>query len=100
MAPDAPADWTSPEGELQAGIVFAFAQYVGKRARACFERAKERAIMAGIPVATRPPVGYRQREDRRLAPDPDVAPVIREVFERRAAGWGRPRSPSCFRRAE
>ena len=55
--------------------------------------------MAGIPVATRPPVGYRQREDRRLAPDPDVAPVIREVFERRAAGWGRPRSPSCFRRA-
>ena len=31
MAPDAPADWTSPAGELQAGIVFAFAQYVRKR---------------------------------------------------------------------
>src|SRR5262245_10626440 len=27
-APDAPSDWTSPEGELQAGIVFAFATYV------------------------------------------------------------------------
>ena len=32
-APDAPADWTTPEGELQAGIIFAFAQYVRSRAR-------------------------------------------------------------------
>src|SRR5688572_10776098 len=33
-APDAPADATSPEGELQLGIVFAFAQYTRSRARA------------------------------------------------------------------
>src|SRR5262245_52414448 len=33
-APDAPADWTSPEGELQAGFVFLLATYVRKRARA------------------------------------------------------------------
>src|SRR5215467_9889983 len=46
-APDAPSDWTSPEGELQAGIVFAFATYVRKRARAGFERAKENAIERG-----------------------------------------------------
>lgn len=87
-APDAPADWTSPEGELQAGIVFAFAQYVRTRARAGFERAKERAIMAGIPVATRPPVGYQRRDDRCLEPDPATAPTVREAFERRAAGEG------------
>lgn len=88
FAPDAPADWTSPEGELQAGIVFAFAQYVRKRARQGFERAKQRAIENGIPVHTRPPVGYRTRPDRRLEPDPDTAPVVREVFERRADGAG------------
>lgn len=87
-APDAPSDWTSPEGELQAGIVFAFAQYVRSRARTGFERAKERAIMEGIPVATRSPVGYRKRPDRRLEPDPVTAPVIREMFERRAAAAG------------
>jgi site-specific DNA recombinase len=87
-APDAPADWTSPEGELQAGIVFAFAQYVRKSARARFENAKANAIASGIPVATRPAVGYRQRADRRLEPDPKTAPVVREVFERRAAGAG------------
>lgn len=86
-APDAPSDWTSPEGELQAGIVFAFAQYVRKRARAGFERAKEQAIANGIPVA-RIPIGYRQRADRRLEPDPATAPLVRELFERRAAGAG------------
>jgi hypothetical protein len=87
-APDAPADWTSPEGELQAGIVFAFAQYVRKRARAGFERAKARAIADGIPVATRPPAGYRKRADRRLEPDPAAAPTVSEVFRRRARGAG------------
>jgi site-specific DNA recombinase len=87
-APDAPADWTTPEGELQAGIMFAFAQYVRQRARAGLERAKEQAIANGIPVATRPPVGYRQRGDRRLEPDPEIAPTIQTVFERRAAGAG------------
>jgi DNA invertase Pin-like site-specific DNA recombinase len=87
-APDAPSDWTTPEGELQAGIVFAFAQYIRSRARAGFERAKEQAIARGIPVHSRPAVGYRARPDRRLEPDPDVAPVVREVFERRARGEG------------
>lgn len=87
-APDAPSDWTSPEGELQAGIVFTFAQYVRKRARASFERAKENAVAQGIPIHSRPPVGYRKRADRRLEPDPKTAPVVRDVFERRAAGAG------------
>jgi DNA invertase Pin-like site-specific DNA recombinase len=69
-APDAPADWTSPEGELQAGIVFTFAQYVRKRARAGFERSKEQAIARGIPVELARPVGYVKGDDRRLEPDP------------------------------
>jgi DNA invertase Pin-like site-specific DNA recombinase len=91
-APDAPTDWTTPEGELQAGFVFLLATYVRKRARAGFERAKEQAIARGIPVNTRAAVGYRKRdaegEDRRLEPDPATAPIVREVFERRAQGAG------------
>ena len=87
-APDAPADWTTPEGELQGTIFFAFAAYTRNRARAGFERAKERAIGAGIPANPRAAIGLRKREDRRLEPDPEIAPVIRQVFERRAAGAG------------
>lgn len=87
-APDAPADWTTPEGELQAGILFAFAAYVRNRSRAGFERAKEQAIARGIPIHSRPPVGYRARPDRRLEPDPETAPVVAQMFELRAAGAG------------
>ena len=61
-----------------------------------FDAAKAGAIEHGIPVATRPAVGYRQREaapadgrkDRRLEHDPVAAPVVRQVFERRAGGAG------------
>jgi DNA invertase Pin-like site-specific DNA recombinase len=87
-APDAPADATSPEGELQLGIVFAFAQYVRSRARAGFARSQEQAIARGIPVNTRAAVGYVKGEDRLLARDPDTAPIVHEVFERRARGAG------------
>lgn len=87
-APDAPADWTTPEGGLQAGILFEFAAYVRKRAGAGFERAKQRAIEQGIPVHSRAPVGYRARPDRRLEPDPATAPVVLAVFEARARGAG------------
>src|SRR5262245_23103696 len=87
-APDAPSDWTSPEGELQAGIVFAFATYVRKRARAGFERAKERSIQNGVPVNRFAPIGYRKNAERKLEPDPLAAPLIREAFQMRAAGAG------------
>jgi DNA invertase Pin-like site-specific DNA recombinase len=86
-APEAPEDATTPEGELQLGMFMLVAQYQRKRARAGFQRAKERAILAGIPVGPTP-VGYRQKADRTLEIDPDIAPVVRELFERRAAGDG------------
>jgi hypothetical protein len=63
------------------------AQYQRKRARAGFARSIERAIHAGIPVGP-VPIGYRQRPDRTLEVDPETAPIVRELFERRAAGTG------------
>lgn len=87
-APDAPEDWTTPEGELQVGLIFEIATYMRKRARAGFERAKEQAIERGIPVHTRPAVGYRVGDGRRLEPDPETAPVVAEVFARRAERAG------------
>ncbi len=86
-APEAPEDMASPEGEMQLGVLLLVAQYQRKRARAGFERAKERATLAGIPVG-QVPVGYVQLPDRTLGPDPGLAPVIVELFERRAGGAG------------
>ncbi len=52
-----------------------------------FVKAKARAVRAGKGIA-RTPIGYLKNADQRLAQDPAVAPLIREVFERRAAGEG------------
>jgi DNA invertase Pin-like site-specific DNA recombinase len=87
-APDAPADMTTPEGELQVGFAFAVAQYQRQKARAGFARSQEQAIARGIPVHTRAPIGYRARADRRMEPDPKTAGYVRELFERRARGDG------------
>jgi DNA invertase Pin-like site-specific DNA recombinase len=86
-APDIPEDVTSPTGEFQFAILLSVARLYRRTAGARFASAKERAILAGIPVGP-VPIGYRQRADRRLEVDPDTAPVVREVFERRAAGEG------------
>lgn len=86
-APEAPEDVSSPEGELQLGMFLLIAQYQRKRAKAGFERAKERAIRAGIPVGPIP-LGLRAKEDRTLEPDPEHRGTIRELFERRSRGDG------------
>lgn len=86
-APNLP-DYTTADGEMLTTIQLAVDTGYRKRKREELERAKENAIAAGIPVATRAPTGYRKRADRRLEPDPEVAPVVREVFQRRAAGEG------------
>lgn len=85
-APDAPDDWTTPEGELQVGILFEFNAYMRKRAAVRLESAKERAIGLGIPVLKQAPPGYVIGPDRRLAPDPETGPVITRMFQMRAAG--------------
>jgi DNA invertase Pin-like site-specific DNA recombinase len=87
-APDAPDDWTTPEGELQVGIMFAFAQYVRKRQGHYFDRAKARAVANGVASNPRQAPGIRRRADRRLEPDPEVAPIMRAFFELRARGAG------------
>jgi DNA invertase Pin-like site-specific DNA recombinase len=86
-APNLP-DYTTADGKMLTTIQLAIDGGYRERKREEFERAKENAIKLGIPIHTRPPVGLRQRRDRRLELDPRTAPVIREVFERSAAGEG------------
>lgn len=87
FAPNLP-DYTTADGKMQTTIQLAIDAGYRERKGEEFERAKENAINNGIPVHTRPAVGYRARADRRLEPDPHVAALVRQVFERRAAGEG------------
>jgi site-specific DNA recombinase len=86
-APNLP-DYTTADGRMLATIQFAIDTGYLQRKAAEFESAKAGAIAAGIPVANRAPVGYRRGEDRRLEPNPDTAPIVQAVFERKAAGAG------------
>lgn len=87
VAPDLPEDITSPSGEFTFSMLLGVARLYRRTSGARFESAKARATRAGIRVGP-VPFGYRQRADRTLEPDPELAPVVRELFERRAAGDG------------
>ena len=86
-APNLP-DYTTADGRMQTTIQLAIDTGYRDRKAAEFETAKKNAIERGIPVHSRPAVGYRAREDRRLEPDPAVAPVVAKCSERRATGEG------------
>lgn len=85
LTPDIPDAIDSPTGEFTFGMLLQVAKLYRSQAGARFESAKERATRAGIPVG-RTAFGYRQRPDRTLEPDPDTAPTVRDLFERRARG--------------
>ncbi len=76
-----------PEGELSVGMVLQFAQYERSRARRQFRAATANAVARGIHVAGTVPLGYVRGPDRRLVPDPETAPIVLGLFERRAKGW-------------
>jgi DNA invertase Pin-like site-specific DNA recombinase len=45
----------------------------------------EHAVEVGV-HASRTPFGYRRKKGQRLQPDPNTAPLVYELYERRAAG--------------
>lgn len=56
------------------------------RIRENWDTARKSAVARGIHVSGKVPTGYRRNGDRILVPHSVVAPVIHELFRRRAAG--------------
>ncbi len=79
-------DSTTPTGKLVMRILFAIGEWELERVRSNWESARGRAIGRGLYIGRKGPIGYRRGEDGRLRIDPLAAPLIREVFERRARG--------------
>lgn len=77
-------------GKFLADLFAALAELELARISENWETARRSAVARGIHISSKVPTGYRRRADRILEPDPKVAPVIRELFRRRAAGisWG------------
>jgi DNA invertase Pin-like site-specific DNA recombinase len=88
----------TPESEMVFNMLNTVGQHQRKRNRAFRLAASKRASRRGVYLAKKPPLGYMRAQDdsnyvpdptrdgRRIVPDPDVAPLIHEVFLRRARG--------------
>jgi site-specific DNA recombinase len=78
---------STPTGKLTRNIVLSLAQMERERAKDGFRAAQASAIQRGIFTASHIPVGYvRNSETRKLEPNPEMAPKVKELFERRKAG--------------
>jgi site-specific DNA recombinase len=81
-------DTSTPAGKLALTMFLGFAEFELDRVREGWNTAQAHAVARGVHVASRVPTGYRKRDDGRLEPDPVGAPVLAELFRRRAAGAG------------
>lgn len=79
-------DTSTAVGRFARTMMLALAELELERIRDNWGIARERAITRGVHISRVPPVGYQRRADGRLERDPVAAPVVREMFLRRAAG--------------
>lgn len=78
------AEQDTPTGRLMLTVLFALAEWMLDSLTQGWESTRERQIRAGI--AGQVPYGYVRNGSRRLVRDPETAPVVMRIFERRAAG--------------
>jgi DNA invertase Pin-like site-specific DNA recombinase len=85
-------DSSTPEGKFAVNLMLSMADFELRRIRDGWRAATENAVADGIHISARPPTGYLRENGKRsrLVPDPEIAPLIHEVFFRRAKGesWG------------
>lgn len=84
-AVDLGIDPTTTFGEFALTIMLALGRMERRRITESWDTANRRAIERGIHFTAKAPYGYARGRDKRLEPIPELAPVVREIFERRAA---------------
>lgn len=79
-------DSSTPEGRMARNVHLSISDMYLSRSKIQFAQVKRRAVEHGIWPMPIVPFGYRKREDRRLEPAPQTAPLVVEAFTMRAAG--------------
>src|SRR5918999_163268 len=78
-------DLSTDTGKLVLRLMLSLGEWELDRVRSTWRTAQERAIARGVHIGPAP-IGYRRRDDGRLALDPRYGPVVTELFHRRAEG--------------
>jgi DNA invertase Pin-like site-specific DNA recombinase len=79
-------DGSTAMGRFAIGILTLIAELELERIKANWQTAVSEAVGRGVHISARPPVGYQRDSTGRLVRDEAAAPVIAEVFRRRATG--------------
>ena len=79
-------DTSTRMGKLVMGIMLLLAEDESEGIKESWDNARASAIARGIWMSSATPFGYRQKDDGRLEKDPVAAPIVAELFARRAAG--------------
>jgi site-specific DNA recombinase len=79
-------DGSTPMGRFAIGILTLIAELELERIKENWATAVQNAVGRGIHISPRTPVGYTRDKDKRLVIDKRAAPVIAEVFRKRAVG--------------
>jgi DNA invertase Pin-like site-specific DNA recombinase len=82
---DAGLDFASDSGRFVLRHMLSVAEWDLDRVRTNWRLANERAVARGVFVGGAP-FGYRRGKDGRLRVDPRTAPILIELFKRRAGG--------------
>ena len=75
----------TPEGVILEGLLEAMAEYYSADLSQKIKRGRRESVNKGLFPGGPVPLGYMVK-DKRLVPDPKNAPVVREIFQRYAAG--------------
>ncbi len=82
-----PLDVATSTGRLARGLMVEFAAFESERIGDVWREAHERRVRSGRPANGKARWGYLYDKEQKLhVPDPDVAPVVKEVYERYNAG--------------
>lgn len=80
-------DFDTDTGRLLLRLMLSLAEWELDRVRTVWASAQEQAIGRGVHMGS-VPLGYRRKRDGRLVPDLKHAPLLVELFGRRADGEG------------
>jgi site-specific DNA recombinase len=75
----------TPTGRFVRNLFLGLAQMERERIAEKWQTASGRALSRGVPPG-QPPFGYRRDGEGRFEPDPATAPLVVQLFKRRAAG--------------
>jgi DNA invertase Pin-like site-specific DNA recombinase len=79
-------DTSTPVGRFARTMMLAIAELELDRIRENWASTTAHTIERGVHICKEAPTGYLKGKDGRLEPDPIAAPVVRDIFIRRAAG--------------